>query len=87
MEHVPYEKQFTFLDSALSMLKEDGMIFITTPDEEIVEPPHIGIWSSSWFPKVREHLSGRILKSGHFDNKSPRGFSGKKSSHHALVLR
>ena len=87
MEHVPYDKQFDFLDAALGRLTPNGLMFITTPDEETVAPPHIGIWSSEFFPRVLEHLEDRIVRYGHFDNKNPGvGFVRRKSSHHALVL-
>lgn len=87
MEHIPYEKQFRFLDSALELLETGGLMFVTTPNEEIVEPPHIGIWTTRWLPRILEHLTGRIKKRGYFDNENPdAGILSKPSSHYAFVL-
>ena len=87
MEHIPYEKQLDFIDASLDSLSEGGMMFITTPDEETAAPPHIGIWSSSWMPTIKQHLASRSNLLSHFDNTNPKeGFVDRKSSHYAMVL-
>jgi len=87
IEHVPYEQQIKFLLAALDKLYDGGRMFITTPNEQIAEPPHIGIWSRSWIPTIFHHIEKNIERRAFFDNKYPDGFVEDESSHYAMVLK
>jgi SAM-dependent methyltransferase len=86
IEHVAYEKQFTFIDVALGMLREGGMMFITTPREDTPSPPHVGVWSPKWADEMATHLGKRMVRRAYFSNTAPVGFLDAPSTHHAWVL-
>lgn len=88
IEHIEHAKQFDFLGAALATLKEDGLLFITTPNESTSSAPHVGIWSPGWMQKIQEHFPSNIQRNGFFSNKEPdAGFSDdNKRSHRAVVM-
>ena len=87
IEHVPYEQQAVFIDRALAMLRPDGRMFITTPNEETPSAPHVGVWSREWMGLMAARLDGRVVRRGYFNNVQPVGFQNEPSTHHAWVLR
>ena len=87
MEHIPYEKQAAFIDAALGMLKPDGRMFITTPNESSASPPHVGVWTEAKVAELVARLGEHIVKRGWFSNSQPVGMLDTPSTHHAWVLR
>ena len=87
MEHIPYDKQTEFIDKALAMLRPNGRMFITTPNETTPSPPHVGVWSPEVVAIMEARLEGRVVRHGWFNNTQPVGFLDTPSTHHAWVLR
>ena len=87
MEHIPYGKQAEFVDRALDMLRPDGRMFITTPNEETPSAPHVGVWSREWMGLMAARLDGRVVRRAYFSNTQPTEFLSTPSTHHAWVLQ
>ena len=87
MEHIPYEQQEAFIDKALAMLRPDGRMFITTPNESSASPPHVGVWSPQVVEALANRLGDRIVRRTYFSNGQPTEFFSTPSTHHAWVLR
>lgn len=87
IEHVDYAKQPEFISAALAMLRPDGMMFITTPNETTASGPHHGIWVPQRLEQMVTGFGSRIVKRGFFDNtRAGEGFV-EGGTHHAWVLR
>jgi SAM-dependent methyltransferase len=88
IEHVLHDEQMRFLTWALEMLTPDGMLFITTPNEQASGGAHVGIWDTEHRKKVVEHLGERAIYRGFISNIDPEaGFSDELQSHLVLVAK
>jgi 2-polyprenyl-3-methyl-5-hydroxy-6-metoxy-1,4-benzoquinol methylase len=88
MEHVWHDEQMVFLKAAFDVLNPDGMLFITTPNEQASSAPHIGIWNTEHRQKVAEHFGESVLYKGFISNQEPeKGFNDEPQSHLVLVVK
>jgi 2-polyprenyl-3-methyl-5-hydroxy-6-metoxy-1,4-benzoquinol methylase len=88
MEHVWHDEQMVFLKAAFDVLSPDGMLFITTPNEQTSSGPHIGIWNTEHRKKVADHFGESVLYKGFISNQEPeKGFNDEPQSHLVLVVK
>lgn len=87
IEHVNHGVQATFINAALAMLRPDGMMFITTPNETSASGPHHGIWAPDHLKLMEDGFGCRIVKRGYFSNVRPGDGFVEGGTHHAWVLQ
>lgn len=74
LEHIKYDKQYLIIDKCLSSLKSNGLIFISTPKEEVnydyLEKGHIGIMTNQIFNLFKERYKNNIVNIEYYDNQN-----------------
>lgn len=71
LEHMDYDKQFSFIEKCLDFLEEDGLLFITTPNSinEKVGGHHVGLLNEKEFLNFYEKFSNKLHHFSFIDNK------------------
>ena len=71
LEHMNYDKQFSFVEKCMDFLAKDGLLFLTTPNsiDEKAMGHHIGLLNEKEFLKFYEKFSNNIHHFSYIDNK------------------
>ncbi len=70
LEHMTYDKQKFFIEKCLSLLKKDGLLFLTTPNsiDEKVGGHHVGLLNKKEFETFYKEFKTKIVNSSFVDN-------------------
>jgi len=86
IEHVPYDEQEGFIGVALGLLAPNGMMFITTPNEQSAGGDHKGIWTNDIARNRVFKFHNHVVCYGFFSNANPVGICSHGASHRMMVL-
>ncbi len=95
LEHLPAEHHYSFIDLCLSYLKDDGKLFITTPNakkESDGDFSHIGLLNNKRFDSFYFKYFENILELNFYDSKQfivhdpPLSYMEGDKSHFRIVL-
>lgn len=95
LEHIKHEEHYGLIEKCLNSLKPNGLLFISTPNENAfsnAEKGHIGILTPKFFNDFKEKYDKNIVEVKYFDNKKLLGnvveFTvNNPSSHFKIVLK
>lgn len=72
LEHIKHSFHFQLIDKCIGSLRKDGLLFISTPNENNFsdgERGHIGILTPKYFEMIKEKYKTNIVDIKYFDNK------------------
>ncbi len=72
LEHLPADLHVDFTEKCMSLVKNDGMVCMTTPNalDEADEPfGHIGLLNRTRAPRYFRNFQNRLIEFGYYDNK------------------
>lgn len=95
LEHIKHSEHYGLIDKCLNSLKTNGLLFISTPNENNYsneEKGHIGILTPNFFNDFKEKYNKNIVEVKYFDNKKLLGdadkfTTDKPSSHFKIILK
>ena len=95
LEHIKHEEHYSLIEKCLNSLKPNGLLFISTPNENAfsnTEKGHIGILTPKFFDDFKEKYGKNIVEVKYFDNNKLLGdvveFTvNNPSSHFKIVLK
>ena len=71
LEHIKHQYHYTLIDNCLESLNKDGLLFISTPNEQIFvdgDRGHVGILTYEFFIKFKERYHDKIVSIEYYDN-------------------
>jgi 2-polyprenyl-3-methyl-5-hydroxy-6-metoxy-1,4-benzoquinol methylase len=71
LEHIKHEFHYQLIDNCLESLNENGLLFISTPNEEIFiseDRGHVGILTTKYFNKFKEKYKDNLVSVEYYDN-------------------
>lgn len=95
LEHIKHKDQYVLIDECLKSLKNDGCLFICTPDEQTFvdkDRGHIGIMTAKFFSDFTDRYANNIVSIEHYDNTKLIGYyveeyTAKTGSHFKIILK
>jgi SAM-dependent methyltransferase len=71
LEHIKHQYHYTLIDNCLEALNNDGLLFISTPNEQTFvdgDRGHVGILTNEFFIKFKERYHDKIVSIEYYEN-------------------
>jgi 2-polyprenyl-3-methyl-5-hydroxy-6-metoxy-1,4-benzoquinol methylase len=71
LEHIKHEYHYRLIDNCLDSLNENGLLFISTPNEQAfsdADRGHVGILTNKFFEEFKVKYEKNIISIEYYDN-------------------
>jgi 2-polyprenyl-3-methyl-5-hydroxy-6-metoxy-1,4-benzoquinol methylase len=96
LEHIKHKHHYTLIDNCLDSLNDNGLLFISTPNEQTFvdkERGHVGILTNEFFIKFKEKYQDNLVSVEYYDNtklldEDPKNYINENDgSHFKIILK